>query len=138
MPYDFTWHDEAHSIACIEMHGKITWEEWHDLNKKLALELSSTAHRLDFIFIDHVGLPPGNPIPHMKAAVERLNPFPNRGLLIHVSQPSISVLVRAFLMTILKATGTSLESLGDFVGTTEEALERIEFSRQENFMPDMS
>ncbi len=122
MPYTFTWYDNEHTIGQLDMHGKVSWEEWHAAVDSLAEELHKVSYRIDFIFNDNAGLPPGNPLPHLRATMAKFAAYSNMGIVVMVSRRSIATMVGAFVNIVAKATKTDLNRNGGFVNTLEEAL----------------
>ncbi|MBA3869206.1 MAG: hypothetical protein H0X30_08630 [Anaerolineae bacterium] len=122
MPYTFSWYDDDHTIGHLDMHGTVSWQEWNEAVDNLADELAKVQYRLDFIFNDRAGLPPGNPLPHLKATMKKLSLYPNMGIVVMVSKRSIATLVGAFVNIVATATKTDLNCNGGFVNTVEEAL----------------
>jgi hypothetical protein len=126
MPYDFHWHDEAQTIIRFEVYGKITWQDWHEAVNVIVEELAKHAHPIDIIFNNQVGLPPGNPLPHIKWAKDTLGKIPNLSRVVTVSHRSHSALIKAFVSIITKVGGSS-----PIVLTMEEAMTIIEAAREE-------
>ncbi|MBA3872267.1 MAG: hypothetical protein H0X30_24250 [Anaerolineae bacterium] len=122
MTYTFTWYDDEHTIGHLDMHGKVTWQEWHEAVDNLVEELKKVSHRIDFIFNDRAGLPPGNPLPHLKATMAKFGSHSNMGIVVMVSRRSIASMVGAFVNIVAKATKTDLNRNGGFVNTIDEAL----------------
>jgi hypothetical protein len=124
MPYDFHWYDDEQTIIRLEAYGKISWDAWHETTDKLAEALVKASHRLDFIFVDHVGMPPGNPLPHLRKTIHKFGLYPNLGLVVSVNKRPISI-VNIFLDMVMPLTPESAHLLARFVPTLEEALEMI-------------
>jgi hypothetical protein len=126
MPYDFHWHDEAQTIIRFDVHGKITWQDWHEAVELIVAELAKHAYQIDIIFDDKVGMPPGNPLPHIKWAKDKLGQIPNLNRVVTISNRSHSALIKAFVSIITKVSGSS-----PIVTTMDEAMAIIEAARGE-------
>jgi hypothetical protein len=126
MPYDFHWHDEAHTIIRFDIHGKITWQDWHDAVNMVVAELAKHSRPIDIIFNDTVGMPPGNPIPHIKWAKDKLATCANLGRVVTISNRSHSALIQAFVNIVGRVSRSS-----PIVLTMDEAMEIIAASRAE-------
>jgi len=126
MPYDFYWHDDAHTLIRYEVHDKITWQEWYEAVNRIIAELAPLSHRVDVIFNNTAGLPSGNPIPPIKWAKAKLATCSNLGRVVTVSEGSQWVLIYAFIRIIDHMRGET-----GVVATLDEALSVIARSREE-------
>jgi hypothetical protein len=133
MPYDVYWLDEEHSIVRIDIHGEVTWEAWYHAIDETVAKINEVPHRVDLIYVDQVGFPKGNPLPHMKASIERLSAQPNLGISVTVSSSrGLMMAVQLVVDVVLRAFNITGRNNGGFVRTVDEAMKRIQVSRRQN------
>lgn len=125
MPYDFRWQDDAHSIIRLDIHDEVTWELWHKAVDQIVAQLDETPHRVDLIFNDSVGFPPGNSLNHLRASNMRMRACPNLGIIVTVSSRSLSVFTRIMVGIVARLSGRSAPDQRLFVETLDEALALI-------------
>ena len=135
MPFDVKWYDEAHTILQVTVYGHPTWDEYHEAMDKVANELKATARRLDLVLDDKVGMPPGNPMPHLKAAVDKLTAFPNFGMSMAVSSRNVALFPSLMMETASRLNRFDLKRYGRFLKTMEEALDVIQADRANTAKP---
>ncbi len=90
MPYDFHWHDEEHGIIRLDIDGVVTWDGMYIAVDNICSELGKRSDRVDIIFNVKVGMPKGNPMPHLKAVMNKLASHKNLGLIANVSSVGMS------------------------------------------------
>ena len=129
MPYEFHWFDAEHSIIQIDIYGKVTWDDWHATIDKIVEQIKNTPQRVDIIFYDTVGMPKGNPFPHLNITHAKLDTNPNMGLIITVSSRRVSSFVEMIVDVIRRASVNQKLYNAGFVTTIDEALSRIKASR---------
>ncbi len=133
MPYDISWHDEERGILRIDIHGDVSWEAWYKAVDQTCERIASVyPRRVDLIYMDQVGFPKGNPLPHMKRSIELLAAQPNLGIAVTVSRQELSMLVKIVVNVILRAVPINTRNNGGYARTLEEALARIEVARKQN------
>ncbi|MBI1280839.1 MAG: hypothetical protein GC179_22130 [Anaerolineaceae bacterium] len=132
MPYEYHWFDSDHTIIQMDIYGQVTWDQWHKTIDKIVEEIKHAPHRVDIIFRDTVGMPKGNPIPHLTATQKKLHAYPNTGLLITVSSRRISSFVEMIIDVMQRGSEDRKKHNGGFVTTMDEALSRIYASRSQN------
>lgn len=130
MPYQPSWYDQDKSIIRVDIQGAVSWDEWYELTNQLVEMLSSVAHRVDIIYDDKVGMPAGNPIPHLKATNARLMAKGNLGTVVTVSSRRISGIVKAMVDVVMRAYRMDMRHYGGFVDTLDEALHMLESTRK--------
>lgn len=129
MPYEFHWHDPEHSIIRIDMVGQVSWEAFNIVTDRIVDELAAAPHRVDVIFNDHVGMPKGNPMPHIKSSSSRMTAHANMGLIITVSARNVSSFTKVIVDIAMKAYQVDRAHVGGFVETLDEAMRIINKSR---------
>ncbi len=129
MPFDVTWYDEAHTIIRMLIHGRPTWDEYHEAIDKLLKELQASSQRIDLVLDDKVGMPPGNPMPHLKAALDKATQYPNLGMSMTVSDRGIALFPSLIMETVGRLYGVDLKRYGRFVKSMDEAVAIIEADR---------
>jgi len=129
MPYEFHWHDEAHSIIRVDMIGQVSWEAFNILTDRVCEELAKADHRIDLIYNDKVGMPKGNPMPHLKSSSTRMMSHKSLGLIVTVSSRSISGFTKLMIDIMMRAYQIDKTHMGGFVDTMDEALAIISKNR---------
>ncbi len=129
MPYEFHWFDTEHTIIQIDIYGKVTWDQWHTTIDKIVEEIKNTPQRVDVIVYDTVGMPKGNPFPHLNTTNAKLDTNPNMGIIVTVSSQRISNFVDMIVDVIRRGSANRKIYNAGFVTTMDEALSRIKASR---------
>lgn len=132
MPYIFNWHDPEHSIIRIDIVGQVSWEEYTIVVDRIVDELAKANQRIDVIYNDSVGMPKGNPMPHLKASSARMTAYKTLGLITSVSSRSVSSFTKLMIDIMMRAYQIDNSRSGGFVTTLQEALAIIEKSRAED------
>lgn len=131
MTLNVDWYDEAHSIIVATISPTTTWDEYHQQIDWMVSEAKKVDHRVDIIFHDNVGMPKGNPIPHLKSGTARIIGQRNIHFSIVAGSRGSTGFVRAILETLAKPF-TRLprdERRLIFLPTLDEALAHIEQDR---------
>lgn len=130
MPYSFYWQDKEHTIVRVDMHGDVTWKEWHATLDQVAQILTEAAdRRIDVILNHSVELPPGNPRRHIVKTAQKLQQYPNLGIIVTVNHGSVPGLAKAFVELTLRAQGLEMHHYGGFVTNLRAARDAICLSR---------
>jgi hypothetical protein len=129
MPFDVDWYDKAKGIIKMTVYGHPTWDEYHEAVEKIATELKATSRRIDMIMDDKVGMPSGNPMPHLKEAVDKLTAFPNFGMSMVVSTRNVALFPQLMMETASRLYHFDLKRYGRFLKTMDEAVASIEADR---------
>jgi hypothetical protein len=129
MPFDVTWYDEAQTIIRILIHGRPTWQEYHEAIDKVVQELENSPRRIDMVLDDKVGMPPGNPMPHLKIALDKATKYPNLGMSMTVSERRIALFPSLMMETAGRLYGVDLKRYGRFVKSMDEAIAIIQADR---------
>jgi len=133
MPYDISWYDADHSIVLIHIHGEVTWDAWYKAVDQTIEKINEVPHRVDLIYVDDAGFPPGNALPHLKESIERLAEQPNLGLSITVSASrGLTMLVQVAVNVVLQAFVIDTSNNGGFARSVDHAVARIQASRKKN------
>jgi hypothetical protein len=129
MPFDLSWYDEEHTILRILVHGRPTWDEYHAAMEKVEQELKAASHRIDMVLDDKVGMPPGNPMPHLKASLDKLIKYPNLGMSMAASERNIALFPALMMETAGRLYGVDMKRYGRFVRSMDEAAAVIQVDR---------
>ncbi|MCA0452360.1 MAG: hypothetical protein LCI00_00070 [Chloroflexi bacterium] len=132
MPYQPEWYDTDKSIICVDINGHVTWDEWYEMNNRVINMMATVPHRVDVIYHDKVGMPKGNPMPHLRATSAKLIAQGNLGIIVSVSVRHISGIVKAMVDIMMRAYRMDSRYNGGFVDTIEEAINVIKASRAKN------
>ena len=122
MPFDVKWYDEAQTILQMTVYGHPTWDEYHEAIDKVELELKKSPRRIDLVLDDKVGMPPGNPMPHLKAAMDKVVKYPNLGMSMTVSTRNVALFPALMMETAGRLYGIDLKRYGRFVKSMDDAL----------------
>ncbi len=125
MPYDFNWQDDAHTIIRMDIHGEVSWDAYYKAIDQVIAELEKSPQRIDLIFNDSVGMPKGNPMPHLKMTTAKLASYPNMGLVYTVSEGKTSSIVKMMLDIVMRAYRMDTSHYGGFVDSMDNALSAI-------------
>lgn len=129
MAWDMKWFNDEHTIILFTINKGSTWEDFHLAMNNYSLELDATDKRIHAIIYDDYGLPPGNPMPHFRATMPKVQQHRNAGAIVTVS-PNKST---GFLQSVIELTGRFLHlnlQKGIFVKTIDDAVKRIQLEEQ--------
>lgn len=130
MPLDVKWYDDAHSIIVVTITIDTTWSEYDQAVDWIVTEASKVDHRVDIIFHDNVGMPKGNPMPHLKRGSAKIVEQPNIYYSIIAGSQGSSgfgqMILGALAKTYMKLSGGARAG-GEilFMKSLEEALAQI-------------
>lgn len=96
------WYDDEHTIVVATIATDTTWEEYHQSVDWIVTEAAKVAHRIDIIFYDNVGMPRGNPMPHLSRGSGRIVSQSNIYLTIIAGSRGSSGFVRMMLEALAK------------------------------------
>lgn len=128
MPYQPEWYNPEKTIIRVDINGAVTWDEWYEMTNRLVEMLGSVSQQVNIIYDDKVGMPKGNPMPHLKATTAKLMTRGNLGIIVTVSARRISGIVKAMVDIMMRAYQMDMSHYGGFVDTMDQALELIEAS----------
>jgi hypothetical protein len=137
MPTPVDWYDDEQTIIKVTITRSSTWNEYHKVIDWIVTEVEKVDHRVDIIFHDEVGMPKGNPLPHLRVGSKKIIDLPNSGhTFIAGSQGMSSTFMQMLMEAIAKVfiQTSFLPSNNDkqlkFVPTFEAALKQIEAARK--------
>ena len=125
MPYDLRWHDEEKTIFWVDIFSPVSWGEWHATLDALVEMLESADHRIDIIFNNTAGMPPGNPLPHFKTSMVKLGAAPNLKVMVIVSNRAVSTFIKSLINLVIRAMPITWNPTTEFAMTGDEALKII-------------
>jgi hypothetical protein len=134
MPLSVNWYDNEHSIIIVTITVDTTWSEYDQAVDWIVTESSKVDHRVDLIFHDNVGMPKGNPMPHLKRGSAKIVEQPNIYYSIIAGTQGASgfgqMILGALAKTYMKLSG-SARGRGEilFMRSLEEALAQIQKHR---------
>lgn len=131
MPYATSWLDDEQSILLISAEGRITWDEYHVINKQAQTMIAALPYRVDTIFISKVGVPPGNPLPHFREVFQKWGEMQNLGLILAVESDRTRSFIKVAAEIAGKLMGMTMPVNAAFVPSIDEALTRIKADREE-------
>lgn len=128
MPTPVNWYDDKRTIIKVTITLSSTWEEYHHAVAWIATEVAKVDHNVTLIFHDNVGMPKGNPIPHLKKGSETFLNLPNvRNVIIAGSQGIGNAFTRVILTTATRMALATLQVKMDgrqllFMASLEDAI----------------
>jgi hypothetical protein len=135
MPLPVSWHDAEHSIIVATIQKDTIWEEYHQAIEWIVTQAAKVDHRVDIIFHDNVGMPKGNPMPHLKRGSGIIIKQPNIQLTIIAGSQGYSGFGRMMLEMLAKMYTRHLTQISSndralmFMRTLEDALAHIQKDR---------
>jgi len=133
MSLEVKWYDNEHTILIATIAKDTTWPDYHSAVDQIIAEANRVTHRVDSIFYDEVGMPAGNPMPHIKQGIMKLAKQNNIKISIIAGSRGSSGFVRAVIEAIgkmfMKKGPQGPSSFGGFVKTLDEAIARINADR---------
>jgi hypothetical protein len=84
-----------------------------------------SAYRVDLIFHVISGMPPSNPMPHMKSGFDRLTLLPHFGMGVVVTEHNVPRILKASLDIAMRTYGLDRNRQGGFFASLDEAREKF-------------
>lgn len=134
MPLAVNWYDNEQSIIVVTITTDTTWDQYHKAIDWIVSEAKGVDHRVDIIFHDEVGMPKGNPLPHLRTGSTRIIQQSNIRTSIIAGSRGYSGFTRAILETLARSfsrvipKGTTQNGLL-FMRTLDEAVAYIQKDR---------
>lgn len=132
MPFDVKWYDQEETIIEVHVYGKGTWNEYHEAVEKITEKLAAAQHRVDVVFNSETGMPPGNPLPHLKSAFQKFSSYKHFGITVPAGARggrSSSGFTRAIVELVSKMLGTTRQISGQVFNTMDDAVAYIQAER---------
>ena len=129
MPYEFHWHNPEQNIIRVDVVGQISWGEFNSLTDRICEVLAKATERIDLVYNDKVGLPIGNPMPHLKSANAKLSAHKHLGLIITVASGAASSFSKVMIDIMARTSQLDMMHMGGFVASLDEAMVIIDKSR---------
>jgi hypothetical protein len=129
MPVNISWDDEAQSIIRLDFSGDFTRSDVAGGIQCVVEEAGKHAGRVDLIFTNSAGMPPGSALPHIRKASAKLDKIPNLYSTVIVNPRKIPGFIKSIIEIVLRATKARLQPT--FVNTMEEAHQQIRKNREE-------
>lgn len=123
MPYTHDWRSENQDILQWDVHGDIDWGQLHESINNICAELDATAHSVYLMVVNPVGIPNGNPMPHVKTAFTKFGERKNLKGIIVVSDRRVSSFVKPITGLVNKLGKLNMSLT--FVTSIDEALDFI-------------
>lgn len=95
------WYDYKHNIIIVTINKDSTWSEYYQVIEWIVAEISKVENRVDIVFHDNVGMPKGNPMPHLKWGSQKIVNLPNAGHTIIAGTQGTSNSFTKLVMTTL-------------------------------------
>lgn len=131
MGLEVKWYDAEQTILLATIAKDTTWDDYHASIDAILKLAASVNHRVDLVFLDDVGMPKGNPLPHLRNGIARLVKQPNLKLSLIAGSKGYAGFVRTVLEMVGRIFGNSTRGPGAlFVPDLEEAVARIQADRE--------
>lgn len=135
MPISVNWYDDELTIIKVTITTDMTWDAYHHVIDWIVTEAGKVEHRVDVIFHDDVGMPKGNPLPHLRRGSDKIISQPNIHSVIIAGSRGYTGFVRVILETLAKSfmkTPRSGEGALLFMRNVDEALTYIHKDRSKS------
>lgn len=132
MPVTAAWYDDEHTIIKVTIAPDMTWDAYHQIVDWIVTEAAKVEHRVDIIFHDDVGMPKGNPLPHLTRGSARIIEQRNIHSVIIAGSRGHTGFVRMMLEALAKSfmkMPRSGEGTLLFMRNVDEALAHIRKDR---------
>ncbi len=129
MTINVKWYNDSHSILSVHMSSNFTWVDFQSAIDKVCEELSTHPYRIDLILSSEADMPTGNPVPHLKSFIRKLNTNENIGLTVPVAHRNNSGFIGVMVELVSKILRTNLPHASATVCSMEEALAAIAADR---------
>lgn len=130
MSYLVKWHDPEQSILYIVSEGVPTWREFHERYDRAYDAVAAAAHRVDVIMDAPNGMPPGNPLPHLRTINTKWDGVPMLGLLVAITGQRIKHYTETAVDIAGMITGVPTTDFVVFAESVESALAGIHADRE--------
>lgn len=131
MPYTISWYNDEHSILVVDIRGEVSWEAWHNTVDQVGRQIQTVNHRVDLIIDDHMGMPKGNPLPHLRQTLEALNRIENLDMIIATGHQRSTAVVAAMNDIASRLIQSEMKE-NHYLDTLEDALKLIRQHRVGN------
>lgn len=131
MPHKISWFDEEETILLVLTEGKSTWEQYHAKYDDALQIVKSVDYRVDVIMDSRGGLPPGNPIQHLRSIIAEWDTAENLGVVVVLGRYRMHGFVQTAANVAGRLVGVVTPGQLIFVNTLDDALPVIEADRKE-------
>lgn len=121
MPIDIQWDDDAHTIIRVEMPGSSTWHEYHQAIETVVQQMRTVSYRVDLIFAVTNSMPAGNPIPHLKSGMSKLEQEANYGVIATITGENKSGYTMQIMSAVIRIYKLDVKHSGGFYTSLEDA-----------------
>ena len=131
MSVEFTWMDEAQTIAHRNFKKGWTWEDMNRAMETMDTILAKSDRRIDLIICyDHLNMVKTNPFNHIRnMAAARENTDPKIGSITVIGGGKVMEMVSDKLISLIPELGARMH----FAESTDEALKIIQADRQDPY-----
>ena len=100
MACEVKWLDAEHTILVATIEKSTTWSDYHSAIDEIIAQAAAVGHRVDIIFFDDVGMPAGNPLPHLRSGINKLVKQPNISMSVIAGSKGSNGFVRVIMDTL--------------------------------------
>lgn len=129
MPHTISWFDEAKTVLLVLTEGKSTWEQYHAKYDDALQIVKTVDYRVDVIMDSRGGLPPGNPIPHLRAIIAEWDTAQNLGVVVVLGRYRMHGFVQTAANIAGRLVGVITPGQLFFVNSLDDAMPIIEADR---------
>jgi hypothetical protein len=130
MPFTLTWYNKDEGIIKINMDGKVTWDEYHNVISQVVVTAASVSYRVDVILAGTQDMPQGNPLTHFRTAMQKFQKQSNIGMMVVYTNIQRSGFMQIIGELAARAAGINLKQKARMVATFDEALQLIARERE--------
>jgi hypothetical protein len=131
MPHTISWFDEDKTVLLVLTEGKSTWEQYHAKYEDALQVVKSVDYRVDVIMDSRSGLPPGNPIPHLRSIIADWDTAENLGIVVVLGRYRMLGFVQTAANAAGRLVGVVTPGQLIFVNSLDDAMPVIEADRIE-------
>ena len=131
MPHTISWFDEDKTVLLVLTEGKSTWEQYHAKYKDALQVVKSVDYRVDVIMDSRNGIPPGNPIPHLRSIIADWDTAENLGIVVVLGRYRMLGFVQTAANAAGRLVGVVTPGQLIFVNSLDDAMPVIEADRVE-------
>lgn len=131
MPYRIYWDQQYPDILHSHLTGDIEWDEYNEMIDVVFAEIGTFDTPIYFVLQADAPQPTGNPLPHFRQTISKINSVPSLQLAISVDA-GVATFLRVCLDVIVKIYSPNWTNKLPFVKTMDDAMALIDHHRKEN------
>lgn len=130
MSAKLSWYDDSRTVAIIDHTEEPSWAYWYKTLELIMNAIEDSPGYVNLVLTGIVGVPSGNPLPHIKRTFDILNDNIDKiGMVVIVGKGNLSLLVNTFFDILGKATSRPIRPTY-FSTSLDDALRIIEAEKE--------